>query len=202
MQTTPHLTMAGALLPRAGLATKAALAFVFSVLLALSAQVSFEIGPVPLSLQTLMVLLTGALLGSRLGALAVGLYLVEGLAGLPVFAGGNSAWSVARTGGPYILGSTAGYLVGFVAAAYLVGWLAERGWTRNVLLTALAMVLGNLVIYALGLLNLARFVPPPAVFAAGLLPFLPGDAIKIAVAVVLLPSGWWALEALGMSPRR
>jgi biotin transport system substrate-specific component len=202
MQTTPHLTMAGALLPRAGLTTKAALAVVFSLLIALSAQPTFEIGPVPVSLQTLTVLLTGALLGSRLGALTVGLYLLEGVAGLPVFAGGNSAWSVARTGGPYILGSTAGYLVGFVGAAYLVGWLAERGWTRSMLLTALAMVLGNLVIYVCGLLNLVRFVPPPAVFAAGLLPFLPGDAIKIALAMLLLPGGWKALEALGISPRR
>ncbi|MCS6802705.1 MAG: biotin transporter BioY [Chloroflexota bacterium] len=184
------------------MATKAALAVLFSVLIAISAQVSFEIGPVPITLQTLMVLLTGALLGSRLGALAVALYLAEGLAGLPVFAGGNSAWSVARTGGPYILGSTAGYLVGFVAAAFLVGWLAERGWTRTVLLTALAMVLGNLVIYALGLLNLARFVPPPTLFAVGLLPFLPGDAIKIAVAVALLPGGWKLLEAVGLHPRR
>lgn len=202
MQTTPHLTITGALLPRAGVATKAALVVLFSVLIAISAQASFEIGPVPITLQTLMVLLTGALLGSRLGALAVALYLAEGLAGLPVFAGGNSAWTAARTGGPYILGSTAGYLVGFVVAAYLVGWLAERGWTRNVLLTALAMILGNLVIYALGLLNLARFVPPPATFAAGLLPFLPGDAVKIAIAVAVLPGGWKVLDAFGIHPRR
>ncbi|MFN8533797.1 MAG: biotin transporter BioY [Dehalococcoidia bacterium] len=202
MQTTPHLTMAGALLPRAGWLTRAGLVVLFSVLLAISAQVSIEIGPVPITLQTLMVLLTGALLGSRLGAAAVLLYILEGVAGLPVFAGGNSAWSVVRGGVPYFLGPTAGYLFGFLPAAFVVGWLAERGWTRNVWLTALAMVIGNLIIYAVGLLNLARFVAPPTLWSVGLLPFLPGDAVKIAAAVVILPGGWQVLKALGIDPRR
>jgi biotin transport system substrate-specific component len=123
------------------------------------------------------------------------------LAGLPVFSNGNTAWTLSRTGGPYILGSTAGYLLGFVAAAYVVGWLAERGWTRNVGLTALAMVIGNLIIYAFGLANLARFFPLQSLFELGVRPFLIGDAIKIAMAVVALPGGWALLDRLGVNPR-
>jgi biotin transporter BioY len=202
MQTTSHLTMTRALLPRAGLATQAALVVLFSLLIALSAQVSIEIGPVPITLQTLAVLLTGALLGSRLGAATILLYLLEGVAGLPVFAGGNNAWSLARGGVPYFLGPTAGYLFGFLPAAFVVGWFAERGWTRSIPRTVLAMVIGNLIIYALGLVNLARFVPPPALLSAGLLPFLPGDALKIALAVIILPGGWQLLDRLGIPAAR
>src|ERR671910_1051854 len=126
----------------------AALIVVFSAFVALTAQVEIPLRPVPITLQTLGVLLTGALLGSSRGVLALLLYLAEGAVGLPVFAGGAAGLA-------YMLGPTGGYLVGFVLAAGLVGWLAERGWGRRLVWTALAMAIGNLVIYALGVAWLA-----------------------------------------------
>lgn len=154
-----------------------------SALVGLASQVAVPLTPVPVTLQTLAVLLCGAALGSRRGAAATVLYLAEGAVGFPVFAAG-------RAGIPYMLGPTGGYLLGFVAAAYVVGYLAERGWDRNILRTALAMVVGNAVIYCFGLAWLLRYVPPEGVLAAGLLPFLAGDALKIALATGLLPLSW------------
>lgn len=159
---------------------------VASAFIALSAQAYMEIrvGPVPITGQTFSVLLVGATLGSRLGAAAALLYLAEGIAGLPVFAGGNAGWAY-FAGGP-----TGGYLVGFVAGAYVTGWLAERGWDRHVLLTALAMLIGNVAIYAFGAVRLADFVGWGNVWTAGVQPFLPGAAAKIALASGLLPGAW------------
>jgi biotin transport system substrate-specific component len=156
-----------------------------SLLVALSAQVAIPLpfSPVPITGQTLAALLIGALLGRRLGACALLLYLAEGTVGLPVFAGGG--FGLARLAGP-----TGGFLVGLVVAAYLVGYLAERGWDRRPATTILAMVLGGIVIYAFGLVWLDRFVGPSRVLAAGLLPFIPGDLFKIVLAAALLPSGW------------
>ncbi len=140
------------------------------------------------------VLLVGALLGRRRGSLAVLVYIAEGMAGLPVFAPGGAV------GPARLLGPTGGYLVGFVAAAYLVGLLAERGWDRRVSTTAAAMALGNLVIYTVGVLWLTVFVGSlSAALAAGVLPFIPGDLVKIAAAALLLPAGW---KVLGWSNRR
>lgn len=114
----------------------AALVVLFGAFVALTAQVQLPLWPVPLTLQTLGVLFTGAVLGSRRGALALFLYLSEGAVGLPVFAGGAS-------GIAYMLGPTGGYLVGFVLAAGVVGWLAERSWDRRMVWTVLAMVVGT-----------------------------------------------------------
>src|SRR5690349_17665455 len=125
MQSTPQLTLAGELFPAAGRLTKVAAALVASIVIAVSAQPTIEIGPVPLTLQTLTVLLTGALLGSRLGALAIIFYFLEALMGLPVFAAGASAWTPTRLGLPTIIGPTIGYAIGFIPAAFIVGWLAE-----------------------------------------------------------------------------
>ena len=190
-------TLAAAALPRTAVhgpttvLRSALLVLGASLFVALSAQISIPMWPVPLTGQTLAVLLTGAVLGSRLGALALLVYLAEGLAGLPVFSAGANAWTATRTPGvPYILGTTAGYLVGFVVAAGIVGWLAERGWDRSVRRAALAMLVGQLVIYALGLIGLLRFLPLEAAFQAGILPFLPGDAIKLALAALALPGAW------------
>jgi biotin transport system substrate-specific component len=182
--------------PRASWRRDAALVVGFSLLLALSAQISLPLpfSPVPVTAQTLVVLLTGALLGSRLGALAILAYLAEGLAGLPVFAGGRSAWSPSALGVPVIIGPTAGYLLSWPLAAFLVGWLAERGWDRRPATMALAMLLGTLVIYTGGLLVLAFYVPASGLLAAGLLPFLPGDLAKIAIAAAVLPGGWALLR--------
>ena len=116
--------------------------------------------------------------------MALLLYLAEGAAGLPVFAGSAS-------GIVYMLGPTGGYLVGFVVAAGVVGWLAERGWDRRLVWTMLAMALGNVVIYALGVIWLAVFLGDlQDALIQGMLIFIPGDLIKIAVAVLALPGGW------------
>lgn len=157
----------------------------FSAVVALASQVSIPLPftPVPLTLQTLAVLLTGMALGSRRGAIAMILYLGEGAAGLPVFAAGKASLA-------YMMGPTGGYLLGFVVAAFVVGLLAERRWDRWVAGTAAAMVVGNLVIYAFGLGWLSRFVPAERLLAAGMIPFLAGDALKIAVATGLLPLAW------------
>lgn len=162
----------------------AVLIVVFSAFVALTAQVEIPLRPVPITLQTLGVLLTGALLGSSRGVLALLLYLAEGAVGLPVFAGGAAGLA-------YMLGPTGGYLVGFVVAAGAVGWLAERGWDRRPAWTALAMVLGNLLIYAFGVSWLAVLLGDlRAALVQGALVFVVGDLIKIAVATLALPGGW------------
>ena len=163
----------------------AALVLLFSGVVGLASQVSIPLPftPVPVTLQTLAVLLTGAALGSRRGATTMLLYLAEGAAGLPVFAAG-------RSGLAYLLGPTGGYLAGFVAAAFVVGLLAERRWDRSVAGTALAMAVGSAIIYVLGVAGLLRFVPADGVLAAGVLPFLVGDGLKIAAAMGLLPLAW------------
>ncbi|MDE2510552.1 MAG: biotin transporter BioY, partial [Elusimicrobia bacterium] len=139
--------------------------------------------PVPISGGTLGVLYAGALLGSRRGALAVALYLMEGAAGLPVFSGGAAGFV-------HLLGPTGGYLVGFPLGAFAAGLLAERGWDRTPLRAFAVMLAGSLPIFALGLIGLARFVPARALLAAGLWPFVPGDLIKAAASAGLLPFGW------------
>ena len=178
-------TVAEAVLPRPTASRQAALVLGFSLLNALAAQVTIPLPftPVPLTAQTFAVLVTGALLGSRLGALALIAYLAEGVAGLPVFSAG-------RGGAAHLLTPTGGYLIGFVAGAYVVGWLAERGWDRRPWTAALAMAIGNVAIYAFGVSWLANAVGLERALAAGLLPFIPGDLLKIALATVLLPSGW------------
>lgn len=162
------------------------------------AQLAIPFVPVPITGQTLGVLLIGALLGSRRGALALLAYLAEGLAGLPVFANGATAWTPSSAGVPTILGPTAGYLVSFPIAAFVVGALAERGWDRHVWTAAGAMVVGQAVIYAGGLSWLAQLVGAGRAVELGLLPFLAGDAVKLLAATLLLPAGW---RVLGMLER-
>jgi biotin transport system substrate-specific component len=161
-----------------------------SLLIAISAQISISVLPVPITGQTFGVLLTGAAFGSRLGTLAVLAYMLEGFAGMPVFAPGGAV-GIAR-----LLGPSGGYLLGFLPAAYVVGWLSERGWDRSVTTTVLSMVIGNFVIYIFGLLGLSRFVPIDNLLAAGLLPFLAGDGVKVALAAIALPSAWWLTDRL------
>lgn len=169
----------------ARVAADAVLVLLGSALVALSAQVVVPLPftPVPITGQTFGVLFVGALLGSRRGALALAAYLLEGAAGLPVFAGGGS--TVAWLAGP-----TAGYLWSYPLAAWLTGRLAERGWDRRPATAAVALGAGNAVIYAVGLPWLAFFVGFERVLAAGLLPFLPGDLVKIAVAAGALAGAW------------
>jgi biotin transport system substrate-specific component len=159
-----------------------------SLLVALVAQISIRLpfSPIPITGQTLAVLLTGALLGSRRGALSLFTYLILGLVGLPVLASGASGLA-------YVLGPTGGYLVGFIAAAYVTGRLAERGWDRHVVSTSLAMLIGNAAIYGFGLSWLSIFAGAQTV-ALGLLPFMLGDVIKLALAATALPLGWKLLK--------
>ncbi len=164
----------------------ALLVLVFSLVTALSAQIAVPLpfSPVPLTGQTFGVLLTGALLGPRLGALALLLYLTEGACGLPFFAGGASG--LARFAGP-----TGGYLAAYPLAAALVGSLATRGWDRRPLTMLAAMLTGSVVIFALGASWLAHFVGGAShALLLGVLPFLPGDAVKALLAAGLLPLGW------------
>ena len=172
-----------------GLVRSIALVVGGAALVGLSAQVVIPLPftPVPLSLQTFAVLLVGAALGSWRGLASMALYLLVGIAGVPWFADGNSGWQLASIG----------YLVGFVAAAWLVGLLAERQADRRFPSAAGAMVLGNLVIYVFGVAGLLIMTPfdLPTAIAKGVVPFLIGDAIKIVAAAALLPATWKAVNA-------
>ncbi len=165
------------------------LVFVFSLFIAAAAQFAIHIGPIPITGQSFAVLLTGALLGSRLGAAAVIAYLIEGAVGLPFFAAGGSG--IAR-----FLGPTGGYLVAFPAAAYITGAFAEHGWDKNYLSAAAAMAIGSGVIFLGGWAWFAVLTntPPVAAFQIAVMPFLPGDVIKIALAAAVLPTGWALLK--------
>ena len=189
-QSLPYLPLSKSLFPARSWQRDLLLVLGGSFLLALLSQAVNPLQPVPINLQTLGVLLVGAALGSRLGFLAVVAYLLEGLV-LPVFAGG-ATWFHPRI--PF----TAGYLLAFPLAAYLVGYLVERyGTDRSVLKTFGAMLLASLVIYAIGVTWLGfalsaagRYTGVWGVLQAGMLPFLLGDLIKAAIAAALLPTAW------------
>ncbi len=171
------------------------MALLGSLFIALLAQVQVPIWPVPITGQTFGVLVVGMAFGFRLGGLTLLLYLLEGHLGLPVFAGGKSG----------LAGPTSGYLVGFVFAAAITGYLAEKKWDRNVWYTGLAMLLGNLAIYIPGLIWLTIFFEGPgsqyvaaigastaigAALTKGLLPFIIGDILKLALAAIIFPYVW------------
>jgi biotin transport system substrate-specific component len=166
-------------------------------LTALAAQVAFRVPwtPVPYTLQTGAVLLVGVVLGSRMGAASMALYVLAGAVGLPVFAEGRSEITSPAGG----LTPTFGYLVGFVLAAAMVGRLAQRGWDRHPASAAGLMALGNLVIYLIGVpvLAVVTGLPVPQAIWSGALVFVPWDAAKIALAAILLPLAW---RAVGEKP--
>jgi biotin transport system substrate-specific component len=166
-----------------------ALVFAFSLLTALAAQVVIPIGPVPVTGQTFAVLLTGALLGSRLGAMAMIVYLMEGAVGLPFFYGGSGGLA-------HLLGPTGGYLVAFPAAAYITGAFAENGWDRRFLTAVAAMTVGSLVILLAGWAWFAilTHTSPIVSFQVSVAKLIPGDIIKILLAAAALPVGWKILR--------
>jgi len=189
--STPFHTLANSLMPAASfpniLLRNTILAFVGSVLLAISSKISVPFYPVPMSMQTFMVLTIGMAYGWRLGGVTVLLYLAEGAAGLPVFAG----TPLKGIGLAYMSGPTGGYLLGFFIAAVTVGWLAEKGWDRNVFSTLFAMTIGTALIMAPGVMWLGvLFGWEKPIFEWGLFPFLPGAAFKIALAAAVLPLAW------------
>ena len=182
-------TLMGAALAPLDSTRSVGLVFVFSLFIAAAAQFAIHIGPIPITGQSFAVLLTGALLGSRLGAAAVIAYLIEGALGLPFFAGGGSG--IVR-----FLGPTGGYLVAFPAAAFVTGAFAEHGWDKEYLTAVAAMAIGSVVIFLGGWAWFAILTntSPVAAFEIAVLPFLPGDVIKISLGAAVLPTGWALLK--------
>ena len=159
---------------------KTFLVVIGSLLLAASAQFKIPLYPVPVTGQTLVVLLIGMTYGPRLGGCAVAAYL---------FAGG--AFGIAT-----LLGPTGGYLFGFLVASVVMGLLAERGMGRHIISTLIAMIIGNTVIYLMGAAWLANFIGVEKALASGVLPFLYGDALKLVVAAGLMPLSWRLVKGL------
>ena len=168
---------------------KAFLVVIGSLLLATSAQFKVPLYPVPVTGQTLVVLLIGMVYGPWLGGVTIAAYLLQGAIGLPVFAGG--AFGIAT-----LLGPTGGYLGGFLIAAIVMGILAERGMGRGIMSTVIAMMVGNAVIYVSGASWLANFIGVEKALTAGVLPFLYGDILKLAVAATLMPLAWRLVKKL------
>jgi biotin transport system substrate-specific component len=171
--------------PERSVAADAAVVGGLAALTALSAQVEVHLWftPVPITGQTFAFLLAGAVAGGGRGALSQVLYLLAGIAGLPVFAGASAGLGV-------LVGPSGGYLLGGLLAAYAVGRLTERGALRNPLRALLAMVVGEVLIYAAGLAGLSRWVSPSSLLTDGLIPFIPGDLIKMLLAAGCLPAAW------------
>ncbi len=172
------------------LAADVALVAVGAALTAVAAQVSIPAYPVPFTLQTLVVLLVGATLGSRRGVLSLGLYALAGLAGVPVFAPKADGSHV--VGVDALVGPTAGFIFGFVVAAFLVGLLAERKWSSNVLKTFVAFVVGSTTIYLIGIPVLASTAFKGDLTAAVtyMVPFMVWDVVKAVIAAGMLPGAW------------
>jgi len=182
-------TLIGAALAPLDRTRSISLVFAFSLLVALSAQIGIPDGPVPITGQTFAVLLAGALLGSRLGAATMIIYLAEGAIGLPFF-------SFGRGGIAHLLGPTGGYLVAFPAAAFITGAFAEHGWDKRFLTAAAAMAIGSVIIILSGWtwFSLLTNTPMLVAFQTTVLKFIPGDIIKILLAAALLPTGWKLLQ--------
>lgn len=188
MQATHSNTISAVVLPRRAAATLA-LMMGFAILTALAAQIRIVLPgtPVPITGQTFAVLITGAVLGSWAGAGSQMIYVTLGLVGLPVYAGGNGGFD-------YATGATLGYLVGFIAAAWVIGRLSERGQDRNVWSAVPAFLTGNAVIYLFGVTwlwwSVEAISTMQEAIVAGFVPFVIGDLLKIALAGALLPFAW------------
>jgi biotin transport system substrate-specific component len=181
--------LVGRFIPESGsarLVAYAGLAILGSLILWASAKISVPFWPVPMTLQTGAVALLAAAYGWRLGLATVVLYLIEGAIGIPVFEGTPAK----GIGLAYMVGTTGGYLVGFAVAAAVVGWLAERGGDRNPIKLFGAMLLGDAVVFAFGLLWLGTVVGwDKPIFEWGLYPFVLGDLVKLALAAALVSAG-------------
>ncbi len=186
--TTPNL-LADVFVPgrENSLVKNVLLAIAGSLILWACAKIQVPFYPVPVTMTTFAVLMIAMVYGWKLGTATILLYLAEGAAGLPVFAGTPEK----GIGIAYMMGGTGGYLIGYVFAVALCGWLAERNWDKNVVTTAIAMLLGNIVLYIPGLLWLGiLFGWDKPILEWGLIPFIPGDLLKLALAAVTLPLIW------------
>jgi biotin transport system substrate-specific component len=162
------------------------LALVGTLALTVSAKTQIPFWPVPMTMQTFVVLVIGMAYGTRLGMATMVLYLLEGALGLPVFAGTPEK----GVGLAYMTGPTGGYLLGFVAGAWLCGWLAERGFDRTPLKTLIAMSLGHALIFVFGVAWLALLMGFEKAFAVGVAPFWAATIAKTLLGVVTLPLAW------------
>ena len=192
VQVASKANLIDAVVPRS-LVSDVALILSGAVLTALVAQIAIPMWPVPITGQTFAVLLVGSVLGASRGALSMLAYFSMGAAGLPVFTGAVAGVN---------FGTTFGYQVGFIAAAAITGWLASLGWHKRVLGVLASFVIGNAVIYLFGLpwlafalANLGFASDLTAVLAAGLVPFLIGDGIKMLLASMALPLAWKLLSS-------
>jgi biotin transport system substrate-specific component len=182
--TTPTTTLASRIWQESGSWKRQVLHVALGRLfIAICAQINIPLPLVPITMQTFAVLAVGAAFGMRLGAATLVLYVLEGTLGLPVFAQYNAGPAV-------LMGPTGGYLIGFILAAALVGWFAERGFDRRVLTMFGVMMLGAAILYVPGLLWLAKFTGYDKVLELGLYPFLWGDLLKAALAAVAFPTAW------------
>jgi biotin transport system substrate-specific component len=192
--TYPAPTIARVVVPRSAVTT-GLLMVGFALFTALAAQIVIPVpgSPVPITGQTFAVLLAGAALGSRAGAGSQLIYWVMGAAGLPFYSNATGGWEAAT-------GATAGYLVGFIVAAWVVGSFAERGVDRTVDMALPAFLAGNTIIYIFGVTWLLVSVPSittmTQALTLGFLPFVIGDAVKILAAGLLLPAAWKMVDTL------
>ncbi|MCW4384666.1 biotin transporter BioY [Salinibacterium sp. SYSU T00001] len=177
-------TLADRLFSRS-LATDIVLVTAGAAVTAVASQLYIPIQPVPITMQTLAVLLVGSTLGAARGALSMVLYMALGLVGLPVFSEGASGAAV-------LFGATGGYIVGFVFAAALTGWLAQRNWDKKFLGAAISFSAGTVVIFAFGLIGLAIVLGGTLeqTLAWGLYPFILGGVVKAALAAAIIPATW------------
>jgi len=193
MNTSLDQTLAGALWPEKStnmVLRNTLLAIAGSLLLWISAKVQIPFYPVPMTMTTFVVMGLGVAYGWRLAVATLVLYMLEGLAGLPVFAGTpEKGISIA-----YMAGPTGGYLVGFVVAAGVIGWLAEKGADKNAFKMFAAMLLGSAIIYACGVTWLSTLIGMEKAVQFGVVPFLYGDLLKAAMAAALFPAVWSLLK--------
>jgi biotin transport system substrate-specific component len=186
-------TLRLAVFPRSGLLVDALLALGGAAFVGLAAQVSFHLGftPVPITGQTFAVLLVGAAYGSLLGASSLALYLLLGIVGVPWYSEQKHGWEV-------FSGATGGYIVGFVVAAAVTGFLAERGWDKKLSSSIAAMLTGSVVIYVCGVVWLHHSIGVSwsTTLVDGLYPFVPGDIVKLYLAAAALPAAWTLVHRL------
>lgn len=203
LETTRDGTLIDAVFPRPSdrtlaLTRDAVLVSAAVLLMTVLAQVSIPWHPVPLTGGTFGALLVGGVLGLRRGTIAMGLYVLIGVLGVGVFSEWSGGWD-------HITGSTGGYIIGYVLAAAFVGYFVDRGMDRQVMSMVGVLLIGNALIYVVGIPWLAAWTPPGAeqalgwstAYEVGVQPFIPGDIVKLFFAACLLPGGWALLRLIG-----